>query len=455
MVRNRWILSVTLLATVAWAGAAFALYEEFFPPSADGSQNTYDGSWDEATQQWVYPPEGYAIRGEGNFRLHRWDQHFPYWAFDIEGDGPDGVPTRSQPDNPDGQLLRDWLTGKKMVSVTFYLHNDDAGFCNSLSAPGTNIQEPGTILAFRVANTGLFNDRGVTGTYFGGCCGVWNGDWNLDGVPDDTPHLEGGENAPVAWRMGPPTVDWSDPPDGVIDGWAALGDPGPNAEWYKVSTLDSANPGQEVRADNALLNPPFDHDGDGYGGFSGVINGPDTSNDDEMWAFEYIIRHSDALLVNSDTLDEVDCTDDMAGVPEPRMIDGLLVPYVDDFVGGWYGVNLDRILAKAIALGGETKGLVISAISATAWPSGGAGVAGARDQGGGAFEAYLYVVGTLAGDVDNDGDVDVFDAIAIVNAFGSVPGAPNWNEEADFDLNNAVNVFDVISLVNNFGQSVP
>jgi len=55
------------------------------------------------------------------------------------------------------------------------------------------------------------------------------------------------------------------------------------------------------------------------------------------------------------------------------------------------------------------------------------------------------------GDVDRDGDVDVFDAIDIVNAFGSQPGDPNWNRQADLDGNGIVDVFDVIELVNNFG----
>jgi len=57
----------------------------------------------------------------------------------------------------------------------------------------------------------------------------------------------------------------------------------------------------------------------------------------------------------------------------------------------------------------------------------------------------------VPGDCDGDGDVDVFDAIIIVNAFGSAPGDPNWDERADFDDDGDVDVFDVIVLVNNFG----
>jgi len=56
------------------------------------------------------------------------------------------------------------------------------------------------------------------------------------------------------------------------------------------------------------------------------------------------------------------------------------------------------------------------------------------------------------GDTDADGDVDVFDVIAVVNAFGSMPGDPNWNPACDFDGNDRVDVFDVITIVNSFGS---
>jgi len=65
--------------------------------------------------------------------------------------------------------------------------------------------------------------------------------------------------------------------------------------------------------------------------------------------------------------------------------------------------------------------------------------------------AYEFVI---PGDVDADGQVNVFDAIAVVNAFGSQPGDPNWDPQADFDGNGQVDVFDAITLVNNFGRSL-
>lgn len=448
MVKGKWVLVFALLAGLACTGSALAaLYEEFFPPSADGSQNTWISSSAQAA-------EGYAIAGDGQFRAQKWDQHFPYWGFDIEGDGPNGIPTGDEPDNPDGQLLGDWLADKKMVRVAFYVRDRSAGYCANNLDPGSYLQEPGVVLAFRAGNTGQFNDRSINGPVCCGCCGTY-----------DDPLVEGGENAPPAWRIGVPT----DSVNGIYSWHGDIGEPGTGTEgsvtpeYWKVSNLDSTNPGLEVYSNNPALMPQFDPDGDGFEGFSGWVVDPETNDDDAMFALEYLIRHSDAQLISSYTLDITDCTDDSFGVPEPRMIDGLTDPYGvntpadpldDDWVGGWYGLLVDRKLVKAIGAGGDTKGLVISAIGATDVPTGYNALYDARDQSGGDFEAYLHVLATLPGDVSNDGCVDVFDVIDTVNAFGSAPGDPNWNVEADFDLNDLVDVFDVIAVVNNFGNCV-
>jgi len=411
-----------LLAAVACAGPALgAFYQDFWPASADGNMDTYDGSWDSGTGDWVYPPEGYAIAGEGNYRFTRWDQHFPFVDFDIESDGPDHESTRTDiagGDPIDGQKVADWLVGKKIVSCGFYFRSAAFGFCTNLDPPGVNFQEDEELILFRTANDGRFVDRSDQGNGFTGCCASY-----------DAPLLEGGENAPPAWRMGPPP-------------YSAPGDAGVGAVWYKVSTADSANPGQEVHAGNPALVPPFDGDGDGLGGYSGPMDQPgdDTSNE-ELWAFEYIVRHSDALIVNSDTLTADDCTDALGGFTSPR----------HDYHGwvsagpGWYGVPLDRTFVKAYATLPDVKGMILSGLNGGADASADNSIQG-WDQSPSNNGPYLHIIATLAGDVNNDG---------IVNSFGSTPGDPNWNEEADFDLNGAVNVFDVISLVNNFGNCVP
>jgi hypothetical protein len=60
----------------------------------------------------------------------------------------------------------------------------------------------------------------------------------------------------------------------------------------------------------------------------------------------------------------------------------------------------------------------------------------------------------LLGDVNDDGTVDINDAIDGVNAFGSSPGYPNWNLAADVNNDGVVNILDLIVLASNFGKYV-
>jgi len=48
------------------------------------------------------------------------------------------------------------------------------------------------------------------------------------------------------------------------------------------------------------------------------------------------------------------------------------------------------------------------------------------------------LIGDICGDFDHDGDVDEDDYNAFLSYFGSSPGDPNWNAEADFDLDGLV-----------------
>jgi len=45
---------------------------------------------------------------------------------------------------------------------------------------------------------------------------------------------------------------------------------------------------------------------------------------------------------------------------------------------------------------------------------------------------------TICGDFEPDGDVDEDDYNAFLSYFGSTPGDPNWNAEADFDFDGLV-----------------
>lgn len=59
----------------------------------------------------------------------------------------------------------------------------------------------------------------------------------------------------------------------------------------------------------------------------------------------------------------------------------------------------------------------------------------------------------LLGDVNSNCLVEVRDLWAVGKAYGSIPGSPSWNEEADLNGDNAVNMIDVSSLSGNFGRA--
>jgi hypothetical protein len=62
---------------------------------------------------------------------------------------------------------------------------------------------------------------------------------------------------------------------------------------------------------------------------------------------------------------------------------------------------------------------------------------------------------SIAGDVNRDGRVDIYDAILLSNAFNSNLGDPNWNANADLNSDGTVDIFDAIILSVNFGKSSP
>ena len=57
----------------------------------------------------------------------------------------------------------------------------------------------------------------------------------------------------------------------------------------------------------------------------------------------------------------------------------------------------------------------------------------------------------LMGDINGDGIVDIYDLATLAVAFGSSPGAPNWDLEADLDQNDIVDLFDIMEILLNYG----
>jgi hypothetical protein len=69
------------------------------------------------------------------------------------------------------------------------------------------------------------------------------------------------------------------------------------------------------------------------------------------------------------------------------------------------------------------------------------------------FNFNIIIFGTehIIGDLDHDGDVDIFDLAILAKAYLSTPSDPNWRPEADLNNDNVINIFDVTMLSRNYG----
>jgi len=60
---------------------------------------------------------------------------------------------------------------------------------------------------------------------------------------------------------------------------------------------------------------------------------------------------------------------------------------------------------------------------------------------------------TIPGDINNDKKVDMKDVGAAAKAFGSYPGHPRWNPNADIIENNKIDMRDIAIVAKNFGKT--
>jgi len=71
------------------------------------------------------------------------------------------------------------------------------------------------------------------------------------------------------------------------------------------------------------------------------------------------------------------------------------------------------------------------------------------------LSASSSVVLTIPGDINGDFKVDLKDLVILANAYGSKPGDPNWNPNADIDGKGIVGLADLVILAQHYGQHYP
>jgi PKD repeat protein len=63
----------------------------------------------------------------------------------------------------------------------------------------------------------------------------------------------------------------------------------------------------------------------------------------------------------------------------------------------------------------------------------------------------IQVKVTVPGDVNGDGKVNLADLVLLAKAYGSTPGSPNWNPNADFNNDGSVGLDDLVILAKYYG----
>jgi len=66
-----------------------------------------------------------------------------------------------------------------------------------------------------------------------------------------------------------------------------------------------------------------------------------------------------------------------------------------------------------------------------------------------------WVFVTIPGDLNGDFKVSLADLVTLAIAYGSRPGDPRWNPNADIDGNGVVGLSDLVILANHYGQQFP
>jgi hypothetical protein len=60
---------------------------------------------------------------------------------------------------------------------------------------------------------------------------------------------------------------------------------------------------------------------------------------------------------------------------------------------------------------------------------------------------------TIAGDVDGDREVDIFDIVRMANGYGASPPSPQYDPNCDLDDDGDIDIFDIVVAASNYSES--
>lgn len=60
----------------------------------------------------------------------------------------------------------------------------------------------------------------------------------------------------------------------------------------------------------------------------------------------------------------------------------------------------------------------------------------------------------MAGDLNEDGLIDITDLALVATAFGSQPSDPRWCQDADLNADDIIDIFDLVAVTINFGGTI-
>jgi len=111
-----------------------------------------------------------------------------------------------------------------------------------------------------------------------------------------------------------------------------------------------------------------------------------------------------------------------------------------------------RVEAEVSLLDHPAWNLSVSVISGRLVSSSRTDAGGGVSIPGGSDYLRVHNLTDLAGDVDQDGEVDIMDMCIVQRAIGSSPGEPDWNVDADLNHDNCVDAFDLNIVGRNYAK---